>query len=104
MVERTSRMRGLVWFKEDLRTEDNMALFNAAKSCQSGVVGLYIIDTTMWKKHLVANCRVEFILRGLKSLSDELRKLNIPLLIIKIKDTKDISTEIFKIIKKVKAK
>lgn len=74
-------MRGIVWFREDLRLHDNRALAHAAKKCADGVIGLYIIDERMWERHHMATCRVEFLLRGLQLLHQNLATLNIPLVI-----------------------
>jgi deoxyribodipyrimidine photo-lyase len=87
-------MRGLMWFKEDLRTIDNLALYHASKHCRDGVIGLYVLDPGMWKLHEVAPVRIEFILRGLKELQTALDKLNIPLIIIEVKRTEIIPQKI----------
>jgi deoxyribodipyrimidine photo-lyase len=89
-------MQGLVWFREDLRVSDHTALANAINKCQNGVVGLYIIDSHLFKKHFVAPVRIDFILRGLKELKRDLSEYNIPLLVIEVSDTKIIPSEIIK--------
>ncbi len=89
-------MRHLVWFREDLRVHDNTALFHA--STTGSVIGIYIIDANLWKKHHVAACRVDFVLRGLQALREELTKLNIPLLTVSVKQTADIPQKLFEII------
>jgi deoxyribodipyrimidine photo-lyase len=80
-------MKGLVWFREDLRIYDNKALYHAAKQCSAGIIGLYIIDMSLWKKHHVAACRIQFILAGLSALSQRLKVRNIPLIIKEVKQT-----------------
>lgn len=77
-------MKGLVWFREDLRIIDNPALYHAAQSCKAGIIALYLIDISMWKQHHMAACRVEFILEGLTQLRQDLEKLNIPLQVIDV--------------------
>lgn len=79
-------MSALVWLREDLRVRDNPALYFAARQ-YTEVIGLYIIDKAFWKRHHIAACRVEFILRGLQVLSADLAKLNIPLLIVEVSQT-----------------
>lgn len=96
-------MRGLVWFREDLRVNDNHALYYAAENCKDGVIGVFVLDPKMWLQHNVAACRVEFILRGLKELNNELQLLNIPLLIISVNDISETPQELFKKIKSLKA-
>lgn len=74
-------MPSLMWFREDLRIHDNTALYHATHSKQQSVIALYIISSRAWQLHDIASCRVDFILRNLKILSESLHKLNIPLLI-----------------------
>jgi deoxyribodipyrimidine photo-lyase len=78
---------GLMWFREDLRIRDNTAL-NAACHENSQVLGCYLIDKIMWKKHDAAACRVEFMLRNLAVLQTELAQKNIRLLIFELSDSK----------------
>jgi len=70
----------LVWFRNDLRVHDNPAL-HAAASC-GPVLGCYLLAPDQWRKHGMAAARVDFLLRSLRSLSDELARLNIPLLVL----------------------
>jgi len=75
-------MQGVIWFREDLRTYDQTALYHAAKQSPSGLAAIYILDINTWKNHDIAPCRVDFILRGLTTLSQELNSLNVPLILI----------------------
>ncbi|MBS1714130.1 MAG: deoxyribodipyrimidine photo-lyase [Armatimonadetes bacterium] len=74
-------MRPLVWFRSDLRTHDNTALARSAEAADDGTVALYVVSPGDWKRHDVAACRVEFILRTLKVLSESLGDKNVPLLV-----------------------
>jgi deoxyribodipyrimidine photo-lyase len=74
-------MRTLVWFRSDLRTDDNTALSAATQLATRGVIALYVISPGDWHRHDTAPVRVDFILRNLRALSEELQRLNIPLLI-----------------------
>jgi deoxyribodipyrimidine photo-lyase len=85
-------MRGVVWFREDLRTFDNSALYHASRQCDEGIVAVYILDSKMWIKHEMAACRVDFMLRGLQVLQNDLAKLNIPLIFIEVKKTAEYPT------------
>jgi deoxyribodipyrimidine photo-lyase len=96
-------MRGVVWFKEDLRTIDNTALHHAAKQCDDGVVAIYLLDPAMWQQHEVAACRVNFLLRGVAKLKENLAKLNIPLLIIKLGKGANVAKILLKHVNEVKA-
>ncbi len=71
----------LHWFRVDLRTHDNTALLAASRESKGRVVGLYVISPADWKRHDESPVKIRFILRGLRELSGELAKLNIPLLI-----------------------
>jgi deoxyribodipyrimidine photo-lyase len=83
-------MRPLVWFRSDLRTLDNAALFHAAKAADAGVVGLFVVSPGEWREHDYAPAKVELILRTLRELSGALAKYNIPLLIRTAASRKDV--------------
>lgn len=75
-------MRGLMWFRSDLRANDNMALFNASRHCRDGVLGVFFIPTQTWMAHHMAACKVDLILRQLQDLQKQLQAINIPLYVI----------------------
>lgn len=81
--------RALMWFREDLRVNDNTAL-SVAGNEHAEVIAMYIIDHQMWRAHDIAACRVEFILRNLNALQTALHKKNMPLWIIEINKTSQI--------------
>ncbi|MEX2529146.1 MAG: deoxyribodipyrimidine photo-lyase [Gemmatimonadota bacterium] len=74
-------MRSLVWFRRDLRVDDNTALSAAARNSDEGVVGVFLLSPAQWLEHDDAPCKIEFWLRSLEALRDDLNELNIPLLI-----------------------
>lgn len=80
---------GLMWFREDLRVEDNTALTVACDD-NLNVLAVYIIDHAMWKAHDIAACRVEFILRNLAALKQTLKKKNIELLIVELNNSEQL--------------
>jgi len=96
-------MLNFVWFREDLRIHDHTALHQASLYPNAQIIGLYVIDSSMWHEHHTAACRVNFILEGLKELKLSLAKLNIPLLVSSVKNTAEIPTEIYKILTQHKA-
>ena len=96
-------MRGLVWFKDDLRIHDNPALHQAAQQCDAGIIAVYLLDPGMWQKHDTSACRVDFTLRGLKDLKANLAKLNIPFIFQKIKNTAATTAALLKIAKAAQA-
>jgi deoxyribodipyrimidine photo-lyase len=80
-------MTKLVWFRSDLRTIDHPALYHAVQQALSQqppapVVAAYIVSPSEWKAHSVAPCKVEFILRNLRWLSQHLwKEYRIPLVV-----------------------
>ena len=73
-------MPSLVWFRRDLRVHDNSALHHAAKTSDE-VIGLFVVTPQQWKEHDDADAKISFWIENLRCLSEELGKLNIPLLI-----------------------
>ena len=75
--------RALVWFRSDLRVEDNTALAAAARHADRGVVGVFAVSPTQWRDaHEWGRPKADFMLRSASSLSDRLAGLNIPLRIV----------------------
>ena len=69
----------LLWLRSDLRQHDNTALSAAAE--RGPVIAVFLISPQQWLSHDDAPCKVDFWLRNLRTLSDSLKQLNIPLLI-----------------------
>jgi len=74
-------MRALVWFRSDLRVQDNPVLHRACADADHGVISVFLISPKQWREHDWADVKVDFLLRTLHSLREQLKKLNIPLLI-----------------------
>jgi deoxyribodipyrimidine photo-lyase len=71
--------RSLVWFRNDLRVDDNPAL---AAACERGdAVAAYVPATAQWRSHGMGANRLAFLWRTLTALAERLAELNIPLLI-----------------------
>ena len=69
----------LIWLRSDLRISDNTAL---AAACERGpTVALWIASPEQWQAHDDAPCKVDFWLRNVRELRQQLEALNIPLLI-----------------------
>ena len=62
-------MRGLVWFRRDLRLHDNPALSAACKGCKE-IVPLFVFDEPLLRSHVFGSACVAFMLGCL----DELRR------------------------------
>ncbi|MEB0205474.1 deoxyribodipyrimidine photo-lyase [Pseudomonas sp. CCC3.1] len=69
----------LIWLRSDLRQHDNTALSAAAE--RGPTVAVYLITPEQWLAHDDAPCKVDFWLRNLRTLSDSLMQLKIPLLV-----------------------
>lgn len=87
-------MRSLHWFRTDLRCEDNTALQNAIKSSDE-LMAVFIVSLETWKLHHAAPIKVDFILKNLAILSENLTKKGISLL-IKVVDNYSDSVRILK--------
>ncbi len=78
-------MNNLIWFRNNLRVQDNNSLFKACK--KSGkVIGVYCLDPRQFEtnKHgfkLTEKFRAKFLLETLRELKNNLTALNIPLFI-----------------------
>ncbi|CAM4446028.1 MAG: Deoxyribodipyrimidine photo-lyase [Legionellaceae bacterium] len=92
-------MRCLMWFREDLRISDNTALLHAIKRATQGLIAIYIISLDDWKRHDIAACRVDFILRQLKILSMDLAQYNIPLLFFQVSNVQEVIATLADVIK-----
>ncbi|MCW5653115.1 deoxyribodipyrimidine photo-lyase [Hydrogenophaga sp.] len=70
--------KGLMWFRRDLRAQDNAALYHALKTCRQ-VWCVFVFDDDILddlrQRGLVADRRVEFIRESLVELDERLRAL-----------------------------
>jgi deoxyribodipyrimidine photo-lyase len=89
----------LVWLRNDLRVVDNPALFHAGQAGE-GVLAVYILCEQDVEEHLIAPVRLDFIRRSLLALAANLKDLNIPLVVIRVKYRDDICGELQQLIKK----
>ena len=91
-------MKSLMWFRNDLRMDDNPALRNACIE-SSEVHAIYIFSSKQNNLHNEANCKIEFVIENLKNLGQELANINIPLTIINSEGFDDNSDIILNLIK-----
>ncbi len=87
-----------MWFRSDLRIDDNPALRNACLESDE-VHAIYIFSSKQNDLHNEANCKVEFIIENLRILDQALSKINIPLTIIDSSGFDDNSDAILNLIK-----
>lgn len=68
------------WFRTDLRWDDNTALATASALAQGEVhvIGMFLFSPQDLEAHLLSPARIDFMLRSLKILRDELEKKGIP--------------------------
>src|SRR5574343_1597241 len=66
--------QGLMWFRRDLRAEDNAALYHALKACKK-VWCVFVFDTALLDGLPRQDRRVEFIQASLVDLDEQLRAL-----------------------------
>lgn len=85
-----------VWFRNDLRVQDNPALFEACRNDDS-VIALYLHTPQQWESHDMGLNRQRFLLENLVCLSRDLAKLRIPLVAIPLKRFGDCSKTLVKL-------
>ncbi len=71
-------MRGLVWFRRDLRLHDQQALTAACEECDE-VIPLFAFDEPLLRSHKFGSACVNFMLGCLDNLGSSLAGLGLPL-------------------------
>ncbi|KAF9181895.1 hypothetical protein BGZ51_005128 [Haplosporangium sp. Z 767] len=74
----------LMWFRNDLRLQDNTALYAASMRSKVGnrfLIGLYVISEDEWAEHDEAAVKIDFWMRNLTNLKQSMDALAIPLII-----------------------
>lgn len=69
----------LIWFRQDLRIHDHSALWHAQQA--GPCIVIVVLSPAQWQRHDDATIKIDFYLRQLKSLKQQLQTLNIPLII-----------------------
>jgi len=65
---------GLMWFRRDLRAEDNAALYHALRACEQ-VICVFVFDSDILDPLPRIDRRVEFIRESLVALDEQLRDM-----------------------------
>ncbi|MDR9828252.1 deoxyribodipyrimidine photo-lyase [Vibrio sp. FNV 38] len=73
----------LIWFRRDLRVDDNPSL-QLALNAGNPVVAIYIATPVQWTKQCLAPRQADLIWRRIEELQQDLKNLNIPLLYIEV--------------------
>lgn len=81
----------LVWFRQDLRVADNIALKRACEDQSASVYGIYIATPEQWRAHDMAPIREQFIRAHVASLNESLKQLGIPLIYMEVDTFDDIA-------------
>lgn len=71
-------MRGIVWFRRDLRLHDQPALTAACEAC-SDVIPLFVFDEPLLRSHVFGSACVNFMLGCLQELTTALAGLGLTL-------------------------
>ena len=74
-------MKSIIWFRNDLRLDDNPSLREACKN-SSELHAIFLYSYDQLEKHNEANVKIDFLIKSLQSLNVSLQKLNIPLTIV----------------------
>lgn len=85
--------KNAVWFRQDLRVNDNPAL-KAAQQSGVPVMAIYAITPETWQAHDWAPAKIDFVKQRLLELAEELKVLNIPLYCLELKTFEDIPVAI----------
>lgn len=76
-------MSTIVWFRSDLRSDDNTALHNAlnhaALQQQRHVAAIFYATPEQWREHDMAPVKAEFLWRNLICLRESLARIQVPL-------------------------
>ena len=90
------------WFKCDTRTRDNIGLHLASEKAKSKGVPLvcvYFVSPQDFQAHLTSAVRVDFILRNLQVLKEDLAELDIPLYVETIEKRKKVPERLISLCK-----
>lgn len=74
----------LVWFRNDLRIDDNPALFQALRA--NTTLALFFLTESQWQRFHMAPIKVDFIKRHIALLQAQLAKINVKLHVLKADD------------------
>ena len=88
------------WFKMDLRQSDNTALALASEKAKEAglpLICMYILSPQDFEAHLRAPVRIDFMLRTLEVLKEDLAKLDIPLYVETVEQRKKIPDRILEL-------
>ncbi|KAI1306459.1 hypothetical protein EDD11_004751 [Mortierella claussenii] len=94
----------LMWFRTDLRLQDNKALYEASMRSKVGarcLIALYIISEEEWEDHDEAPIKIDFWMRNLTCLKKGLDELMIPLVVKTAKHKTDVVNVVEQVVKEM---
>lgn len=74
----------LIWFRSDLRVQDNMALCHATADNFEHCYGVYIVSHAQWDRHDMGDVKRDFVLAHVQQLQTQLHAMGIPLLVLEV--------------------
>lgn len=89
----------LVWLRQDLRTFDHTALHYAMAA--GPTVAVVVLSPKQWQIHHDAPIKIDFYLRQLKKIKQQLTQLNVPLIVLNIDLWQDIAPAFAKLAKRL---
>jgi len=89
-------MTACIWFRSDLRVDDNTALNAALQARHERLGALYYATPEQWREHDMAAVKGEFLWRNLEHLREELGKLHIPLFVKVVPRFADIPVDLLR--------
>jgi deoxyribodipyrimidine photo-lyase len=88
------------WFKMDLRVQDNHGLHAASRKARdkgASLICLYIICPQELEAHLTSPVKLDFMLRSLKIVQEDLAALDIPLYLETVEKRKDVPDRVLEL-------
>ncbi|WP_444908723.1 cryptochrome/photolyase family protein [Microbulbifer sp. TRSA005] len=101
MSRQISIQRGLVWFRSDLRIQDNSALYHASTRCEQ-LAAIFIACPETWKNHDEGDSLVSFRMACLQKLQGQLQTCNIPLYFLEVPEFSLVPDALQQIIQRLK--
>lgn len=89
-------MYNLMWFRADLRIDDNPAFHHAMTA--GPTIAIYALNPKTWQAHHLSTAKISLIVRQLFTLEKSLRKLNVPLFVINTREFKQVPRALQKFI------
>lgn len=91
----------VMWFRSDLRVYDNPALSAAMKS--GDTVAVFCLTPKQWDEHKVSPAKLSLLMRQVRALATDLKKLNVPLLVLNTKEFANTASHLVSIAKNLAA-